>query len=361
MSDDPCTLQRRPSRSRRAAAAFAIATSLAVALPPSAAQAKPPASALERFDAAQKLFDQGKHADALAMFQSVYEETKSPNARLMAARCLLALGRTAEGYEELHATVREAGAKAQSEPKYARTRDAAAAELGVLEAKVGKIVIALADAGNDGGRPPMPPGAAAAKVSLNGSDLAAERLGVPFAVAPGKIVVVATKPDGSSTKREETISAGETKTITLIFAAAPVAVAAPPPPLVVAPPDEGSSKTGGGVRVAGIVLTSIGAVGLGVFGGTYSVAQSKYDSLVMACGTKRCTNPMYGQVVDTGKSMELVSNVSLVAGIATIVAGVPMIIFGGPKAKPHGDASAWSTTSVAVSPYGAQIRYVAAF
>ena len=115
------------------------------------------------------------------------------------------------------------------------------------------------------------------------------------------------------------------------------------------------------MRVAGIVIASLGAVGLGVFGGTYAVAQSKYDSLVMGCGSMRCTESKYGAVVDSGKQMELVSNVSLVAGIATIVAGVPMIIFGGPKAKPHTEASAWSTTSVAVSPYGAQIRYVAAF
>jgi hypothetical protein len=329
-----------------------IAAGIAAVPSPSAAQpGKPAASALERFDEAQKLFDRGKHEDALALFRQVYGETKSPNARLMAARCLLALGRTADGYDELYATVREAAARAEHEPKYARTRDAAAAELGALEAKIGKIVVALADP--------------SATVSLNGAKLAPERLGVPMATLPGRVVVLAKKPDGTTVQREETVGAGQTKAITVVFPSAPTAATAspppsPPPPVIPKEPPP-TAKTGGGVRVAGIVIATLGAAGMGVFGATYALAQSKYNSLVSGCGGVRCTDPKYDAIVDSGKQMELVSNVSVIAGAVALGAGTAMIIFGGPSTKPRPTTGAWSGPSFALSPYGAQIGYQGAF
>jgi Tetratricopeptide repeat len=329
---------------------MAIAACLVVS--PAAAQPTAgKASALERFDEAQKLFDRGKHEDALALFRKVYDETKSPNARLMAARCLLALGRTADGYDELAATVREAAGRAESEPKYARTRDAAAAELGALEPKIGKIVVALADPG--------------ATVTLNGAKLAPERLGVPMATLPGRVVLLAKKPDGTTVQREETVGAGETKTITLVFPSAPTAAPAPPlpasPPPAIPKEPPPTMKTGGGVRVAGIVLATLGAAGMGVFGATYAVAQSKYNSLVSGCGGVRCTDPKYDSVIDSGKQMELASNVSVVAGGVALGAGVLMIIFGGPSAKPAPTTGAWSGPSLTLSSHGATIGYQGAF
>jgi hypothetical protein len=120
-------------------------------------------------------------------------------------------------------------------------------------------------------------------------------------------------------------------------------------------------KTGGGVRVAGIVIASLGAAGMGVFGGTYAVAQSKYNTLVSACGGARCTDLKYADVVDTGKRMELISNVSLVAGSVALGAGTFMIIFGGPSVKPAPRTGVWPLPSVTLSPYGAQIHYEGAF
>jgi hypothetical protein len=332
---------------RRGVAAFVIAASVAGFPTPSAAQQdKASAAALERFDAAQKLFDQGKREEALAIFRQVYDETKSPNARLMVARCLLDLGRTAEGYDELYATMREAAAKAPTEPKYSKTRDAAASEIAKLEPKIGKIVVALVDP--------------SATVTLNGARLAPERLGVPVATMPGALEIVATRPDGTTAKRQETIAPGETKTVTLVFPAvrdtvpAPSVQPPPPPPVEDLPPE----KTGGGVRVGGFVVLGLGAVGMGVFGATYAIAQSKYDTLKTNCGGARCTDPKYADVVDAGKRMELVSNVSVGVAAAALGAGTLMIIFGGPKAVQR---SGGTGASVAVSPRGAQIQLAGAF
>src|SRR5689334_9741906 len=94
---------------RRYGAAALVAASLAAAVPEAAAAPdKTPASALERFEAAQKLFDQKRYAEALTLFRKVHEESASPNAHLMVGRCLLALGKTTEAYDELSATVKEA-------------------------------------------------------------------------------------------------------------------------------------------------------------------------------------------------------------------------------------------------------------
>jgi hypothetical protein len=314
---------------------------------PAGATAKQ-AAALNRFNAAQKLFDQRKHAEALALFQNVYAETKSPNARLMAARCLLALGRTADGYDELYATVREAATRAESEPKYARTRDAAAAELGILEPKIGKIVIALSEPG--------------ATVSLNDVKLGPERLGVPMAMVPGPASIVATRPDGTSVRRQERVEAAETKTITLVFpsaAGAPGGLPAPPQPPAQAV--SGPVRTGGGVRVAGIVIAGLGAAGMGIFGVTDALAQSKYDTLQSACGNTRCTDPKYAEVVDSGKRLQLVSNVSVIAGAVALGVGGAMILFGGPSLKPSPKTSALFHASISFSPEGARIGYESAF
>jgi hypothetical protein len=100
---------------------------------------------------------------------------------------------------------------------------------------------------------------------------------------------------------------------------------------------------------------------MGVFGATYAAAQSKYDSLKTACGGIRCTDPKYADVVDSGKRMELISNVSVIAGAVALGVGTTMIIFGGPSVKPRPTTGAWSATSVALSPYGAQLRYEAVF
>ncbi len=161
------------------------------------------ADAKAEFDAGQKLFDGGRQADALPHFRAAFASSKSPDARLMVARCLVALGKTAEAYEEMATTTREATTRAETDPKYVRTRDSAAAEMAVLERRVGKLVVALADPG------------VGATVTLDGAPLGPERLGVPVAVQPGKLTIEATHAGDTPVRREVTIGAGETGTSVL--------------------------------------------------------------------------------------------------------------------------------------------------
>lgn len=290
---------------------------------PALAQQPAPAARAE-FEAAQKLFDQGRQAEALPRFRKAYEASKSPNARLMIARCLIAMGKTTEAYEEMAATTREATLRAEADPKYAHTRDAAAAELALLERRVGRIVVALTEPG------------AGTIVTLNGAPLAVERVGAPVAVEPGTIVIEASRPGSAPSRREVTIGAGETKTVAFSFSPAALESAAPVGPRrEPSPPPPAPVARGGGVRVAGFVVAGLGLAGMGVFAGAGILANSKFSSLETACGGVRCTDPKYASTVDSGKTLDLVANIGLATGVAGIVGGTLMIALGGPaKATP---------------------------
>ncbi len=149
-----------------------LGTSLVLASAPAAAQGKD-APALDDFASARALYNAGQYAEALPLFRDVYARSSSPNARLYVARCLRKLVRNPEAYDEMAATLREATTRAESESKYAQTRDSAAAELALLEPLVGKLVIAVAD---------PPPGM---KVELDGRPLDAARWSAPITVDPG--------------------------------------------------------------------------------------------------------------------------------------------------------------------------------
>lgn len=301
---------------RRPPAIGALLTVIALATAPLPALAQGDAQA--EFDAAQKLFDAGRQADALPHFRKAYEASKSPNARFMAARCLIAMGRAAEAYEEMAATTREATARAETEKKYAVTRDSAAAELALLERRVGKIIVALAEPGPS------------VVVTLNGARVAPDRVGVPMAVEPGKLVIEAARPAGAPVRREITVAAGETKTVAISFAAAagaPLGAVTPPAPR--APPQV--VEKGGGVRIAGFVVAGLGVAGLGAFAGAGLAAKGKFSTLETECGAARCVDPKYADVIDSGKTLQTVANIGLGAGVAGVVSGALMIALGGPK------------------------------
>jgi hypothetical protein len=306
----------------------------AVALVAPAAQAQSPAQA-KRFGAAQKLYDTGAYTPALAEFQALAAETGSPNAQLYVARCLRELGRLPEAYEAMAGAVRNATARAESEPKYAATRNAAAADLALLEAKVGKLVIALAS----------PPEGLA--VSVAGADLPREKVGVPIAVVPGEVVVRARAAGRPDIERRVVLKAGETQTVTLTF---PAASAAPPPPRVTMGPQaapnpsapssrEAEPKGVGGARVGGFVTLGVGVAGMATFAVAGLMANHRYDTVSAACGGKRCTDPKYADEIAGGRRLDVIADVGLGVGIAGLVGGTLMVIFGGPSAPPKSGAT----------------------
>lgn len=318
--------------------ALAALISLA-ALPVSTARADTTPTAAQRkaFGEAQALFDGGDFAAALPLFEALAAETSSPNAQLYVARCLRELGRTTEAYDRMLATVRDATAKAQADSKYDATRNAAAGELALLEARVAHVILAIADA---------PEGV---DLRLDGAPVDAARMGSAMTVLPGKHRIELSGPDLEPVLREIELAGGESKTVTLLAKRA--AERGPSTPGTPAPAPRSS---GGGLRVLGFVAAGLGGASLVGFGVTGAMSNGKFATLEEECGGARCTDPGYADVVDDGKTFETIANVTLVTGIVLVASSIPLIAFGGPDEE---STSAFLSPTVGGATFSLQQRF----
>jgi hypothetical protein len=307
---------------------FALLLGLAVTAVAPGASAQTAGQA-KRFGAAQKLYDDGAYTPAFEEFKALAVETGSPNAKLYVARCLRELGRLPEAYEAMVLALRDATAKAETDPKYGQTRNAAAADLALLEPKIGKLVVAV----------PNPP--AGLKVTLNGAPLPLEKVGVPVPVTTGFVVVHLSAPGRADVERRVTLKGGESTTLAVSLEAE--RPSAPPPvvtPLPAPVPPPVQPARGGGARIAGFVTLGLGAAGMATFAAAGLMANSRYDSIQAACGGKRCTDPSFASQIEGGKRLDLIADVGLGVGIAGLVGGTLLVAFGGPKAAPP--VTAWA-------------------
>ncbi|MEM6788281.1 MAG: hypothetical protein AAF928_20035 [Myxococcota bacterium] len=276
-------------------------------------------AATKRYAEALRDYDGGRFEKALEGFRAAYAGSESPNARLYIARCLVALERYAEGYRELSATVALAREKARTEERYVPTRDAAAAELAVLEPKVGKVIVVLSEE------------VAGATLSLDDEALPRNAWGKPYAVAPGALVVIASAPGHTRQEKSVQVAGGETQTVAVSLIATGSDVG----------PEGGGSETAaspgiGPVRATGIALAALGVGGLVSFAVTGSMAQSRFDEVSDACGGVTCPDDGQNDTIDEGKRFQTIANVSLGVGLGLAAGGALMIIFGGDADDPDG-------------------------
>jgi len=282
------------------------ALAVATAVPASIAEAQPVVDAASRFAQAQSLYDAGNFTGALPIFEALTSETSSPNARFYVARCLRELGRTVEAYDAMVATVRDATAKAEQEPKYVGTRDASASELALLESRVGHLVLATSES-----KPP-------AALTLNGATADPSKLGKPITVLPGRVVIEVTREGAPLERREVDVPAGETRTVPLSASSAPSTAA----------------STGGLLRWIGIGVGAGGVVLIAAAIGTGVASNDRYSEVEAACGGVRCTDASVVETIDEGKRLEAAATATAVIGSLMVAGAVPMIIFGGPEEAP---------------------------
>ncbi len=292
--------------------------------------------AAKAFEEGRKLWDAKDAAGALPRFRKAVDATGSPNARLYLARCLRETGNLVQAYEEMALTVRDARAKADSDERYAATRDAAAAELTLLEARVGRVVIALSEE------------LAGAVVTLNGTGVETARVGTPLAVAPGEVQVSAVKPGGVPTRQKIVVAAGALQTITLSAAAAPAPGGATATPAQ-QPPADDDGPGFGLVRGLGIGVAALGVGGFVTFAVGTVQANDAFSTLEATCPVGPCEDAASQDTISSGKTAEVIANVGLGVGIAGIVAGTFMLIFCGPSEP---EQTAWEPT-----PNGLRLRF----
>jgi hypothetical protein len=327
----PSARRSSPSRAAVLGALLTLSGIPSVALaqsPPSAGPTPAAVAAQARFDRGRGLFQQGRFADALPEFRASLELFRSPNTRLYVGLCLQRLGRFAEASAELSRTVSEAGDMLGTDRRYEGARDLARSALVEIVPRVAQLSVRVID---------PPPGVS---VRVGRTTLDAAALGVPLPYDPAEVTVVAEAPGFLPSQQLVRLSAGGRASIELALRRAPATVLAPPP-LVVTPP----ARRGGGVRVAGFVVGGLGLASLATFAVLGSMASSQYDELWRTCPRPSCT-PERVRQIDDGERLTTMANVALGVGAAAVVAGVVMIVVGGPRAVSDGSAQAYVDPSL---------------
>jgi hypothetical protein len=298
------------------------------------------ATAETKFNSALRLFKAGKMADALPIFRDIADGNGSPNARLYVGHCLQQLGKYVDAHRAFSQVVKQTTQRGDT--KYEQTREAALAQLGLLEPRVAKLVISLVD---------IPQGLT---VTLDGAALEEKDLGSPLVVEPGGHRVEGAAPDMTPVSREVSVEAGESKTTILTFKKADAPAPAPEPSAANA--DASGSKSGFPMRTASYVAGGVGVAGLVVFTIAGLSAKSTYNRMHDVCGSTGCSNSDQLSDIDKGRSQQTLANIGLVVGLVGISAGVTLFIL----SRNHGSDPS-STLAVSGLPGGGALSYTGKF
>lgn len=302
----------------RAALALALFTLTA----PAIAQTQAP-DGRELFQQGRELFQQNRFAEALAAFRASLSALPSPNTRLYLARCLRAQGNNAAAYREFTTAAAEANRRRTTDPRYARTADAATSEAVALTDRISFVRVEF---------PEVPP--QGMTVTLNGRPLDATELQTSIAIDGRSATIEAVAPGHVAYRATGEIPPGQQARFVVRFAQGTVVSPDPHSPLTlvrVTPVGGQSVETTNsrGWRIAGIVTLSTGAA-LGVVGLVTGLrARSIDDQLSTECPNGSCSptlTPAQRSLISDGHTMVTATNVSLIAGGALAAFGVVALI-----------------------------------
>ncbi len=330
-------------RLHRTALLLALATASVTTVAPVVSAQTEQAVALTRFNKGRDLFIAGNYARAVVEFRAATELVESPNTRLYIARCEKELGHLSLAFIEYQRAATEAADRAQSDPRYASTRDAAKQESATIEPKLGHVTVRGSGLPKD------------VVITVAGSPMSAAAIGVSAPVDAGLVAITAKAKGYKSFQKSVEVAAGADLDVDVSLESdpdSPVDSANPDTKLT----DDGESRPdvrheGGGIRIAGYLVGGIGAIGVVLFGTFAVLAQNKFSQIQNACGT-RCDSA-WNSAIDEGKRDQLIANASLGAGAALLVAGAIMIAAGGPKTvDAHGQAVSLVVPILGPSPDG---------
>lgn len=318
-----------------------------------AASAAPPVDpatlAQARFDRGKVLQAKGLHEAALDELSASLALFDSPNARLLLARSLIALGRLDEGYIELGRAERVAADLATRARRYASTQAAAAQERRELEPRIARVRLEVRSSSAG-------VALAAVELQLDGHLVPAGALGLELALMPGAHRLEARAERHEAARLELALAAGELHVVSLVLpfvapsASTPVSAVTPasavlpastsevappvapiddpghpqftarplnrePAPAVVATPLEPTEAHVATYVIAGGLTTAgLGAATFAVFG---LLARDTHATLTAGC-PEGCS---MSETAADGRTQQTVANVALAVGITGLVVG----------------------------------------
>jgi hypothetical protein len=310
----------RPNANRAACALLAVlvASSLALAAAPAAAQSP------EDRESARRLFEEGKtrrdHGDAagaLESFRAADALMNVPTTKLAVARAYQALGKLVEARDAAMAVAQIPSPPTEPTP-FIDARTAAAQLATQLAGRIPSIAIAFH-------------GDAPASLGVDGEGVPRDAWSTPRRVNAGKHTVVA-KRAGREVSAQVTVAEGESASVTLDTSALPADEAAATgsraPSEAPSAPSAASAATSAS-RPLGPVFwigAGLGAAGLmagGVAGGISLANKSSADAF---CRDAKCPPPAYPSL-DAASTWATVSTVGFVAaGVGAAVAVVGLVL-----------------------------------
>lgn len=306
------------------------------------AQAKdtPAAPSPDAVEKAQNLFKKGaalhavkRYTLALEQFRASYAAVASPNSRLYVARCLAELGTLDEAYLEFDGTAEEAGARADAEPRYAKTQQTALVERDDLTRKLGLVTVTVLHPES------------ARSLEIAGKQVPRERWGKPFPVKPGGAEIVLHPQRGDPSATTITLTAGEAKSLELDATpkSAPIAAesTAPEVPAEAAPV---SSPARTYLRPYAYAAAAVGVAGFVTFTVGGLMANSTYSDLSESC-VGPCPEGRKDDV-SAGKTQQTIANIGLAVGAVGLAAGTTLLILSFSKGSGETHGAATSTQVV---------------
>lgn len=289
---------------------------------PEAAQPDPAAAkAREEFREGLALMAAEDHAGALAKFKAVAEYKQTAQVVFNIAECEERLGMLVRAL----GNYRLALGKAQdgSAPQVA---ELAPKRLAAIEPRIGKLSLRLVE----------PVSNPAARIELDGVEVARTRVDKPLLVDPGERVLRVLV--GARVERTErvTVAEGEAKSIELRI----------PEPIV---GDEGArASDASGPSVPGIALLVGGGLSLAVGAVFIGLRQSALGELDELCGGDDTCPPSAEPTADRGRTFTGVAQIAIPVGVVAAAVGIVLIATGGgdEPASTDAGASAWTSPSL---------------
>ena len=293
------------SRLRLAAVALACLTCV---VPASAQASTDPAAADALLQKGREAAEKGQWAVAASKFAESQRLDPAPGTLLNLADCEEHLGQLASAYDH-YKTALETMPGNDDRVPFAKSHVAA------LERTVPHLTL---NAGTD-----LP---ADTKVMRDDVQLGEASFGLPLPVNPGTHVVIVLAPGHKEKRTTIGLKAGDSETITLHpgDVEAPAAVVAPPLTHTSPRSDHVEGPRGGATRTTGLVLGTLGLVGVGVGAVTGVLVLGKKSIIDDPSHCNQTTHACDQTGVDaasSGKSLSLVSTVAFVAGGAALVTG----------------------------------------
>jgi len=302
---------------------------------PASANAQPPAAAPSpeavteakaHFEKGSNLFKSNSFAEALEEFRASYKAVASPNSHLYIARCMREMGQLVDAYLEFEKVTAEAQTSGE---KYAQTGETAKVERDELNPKIALVSanVTTAELG--------------ATLTIGGKEVPQDRWGKPFPAMPGNVDVRLEAPGKTAATQSVSAAGGETKDVTIGFAAAPI---------------DGGEQGGGskmsGMRIGAFAAAGVGLAGFVTFAVAGSMSNSTYDKLKSSCGEGPCPQE-FAADVDKGKTQQTVANVGLIIGAVGVAAGATLFVL---SLRKKSDAPTEPTTSLLIGPTSLGLR-----